>query len=118
MTDMELGAMNAFKWHWPEIELKVCLFHVGQAFFKNLTKHGLKVAYETDEVLRKWFRQVFILSLIPLENVDSYWIDVIMPIMSQLKIKYAKIQGFTEYVLNTYFGGNFLLHVWNHLLFQ
>ena len=47
MTGMELGAMNAFKWHWPKIELKVCLFHafsVGHAFFKNLTKHGFKVA--------------------------------------------------------------------------
>ena len=36
--------------------------------------------------------------------------------MSQLKIKYAKIQGFTEYVLNTYFEGSFPLHVWNHFL--
>ena len=25
MTGMELGAMKAYKWHWPEIELKVCL---------------------------------------------------------------------------------------------
>ena len=71
----------------------------------------IKVAYKTDEVLRKWFRQVFILSLIPLENVDSYWIDVIMPIMSQLKIEYAKIQEFTQYVLNTYFEGNFTLQL-------
>ena len=36
MTDMELGAMKAFKFHWSQIETKVCLFHVGQAFFKNL----------------------------------------------------------------------------------
>ena len=68
--------------------IKSLSFSFGHAFFKNLTKHGLKVA------------------------------DVIMPIKSQLKIKYAKIQGFTEYVLKTYFEGNFLLHVWNHLLFQ
>ena len=33
MTDMELGAMKAFSYHWQGIELKVCLFHVGQAFF-------------------------------------------------------------------------------------
>ena len=67
--------------------------------------------FHTDEVLQKWFRQVFILLLKPLESVDSYWIGVIMLIMSQLKIKYAKIQRFTEYVLNTYFEGNFSLNV-------
>ena len=34
MTGMELGAMNAFKWHWPEIELKVCLFHLVTLFLR------------------------------------------------------------------------------------
>ena len=42
MTDMELGAMNAFKYHWPNAGLKVCLFHVGQAFSKTLLNMDLK----------------------------------------------------------------------------
>ena len=42
MTDMELGAMNAFKFHWPDAIILVCLFHVGQAFFKNFVIKKIK----------------------------------------------------------------------------
>ena len=35
MTDMELGAMKAFKYHWTSASIKACLFHIGQAWFKN-----------------------------------------------------------------------------------
>ena len=76
----------------------------------------MKVAYETDEALKKWFRQIFILALIPLESVDDYWINTIMPAMSQLTYKYKKLQGFTEYVINNYFEGSFPQKYWNHFL--
>ena len=76
----------------------------------------MKVAYETDEILRKWFKKIFILTIITIENIDEFWINTIMPGMTQLRYKYKKIEGFTEYVLNNYFEGNFLIKYWNHFL--
>ena len=98
------------------VVLKVCLFHVGQAFFKNFCEFNLKAEYKADGALKKWFSQVFILALIPLESVDDYWINTIMPAMSQLSYKYTKIQGFTEYIINNYFEGSFPQKYWNHFL--
>ena len=49
MTDMELGAMKAFKLYWSGAKILACLFHVGQAWFKKLTKLGFKQAYVEDK---------------------------------------------------------------------
>ena len=116
MTDMELGAMNAFKYHWPNAVLKVCLFHVGQAFFKNFVKHGFKVLYETDKNIRSWFHKVFIMALIPLESIESFWINNIMPAMTLLSGTYPKIEGFAKYIIDNYFEGSFPMKCWNHFL--
>ena len=43
-------------------------------------------------------------------------VNTIMPDMTQLRYKYKKIEGFTEYVLNNYFEVNFLIKYWNHFL--
>ena len=43
----------------------------------DFCKFNLKAAYEADAALKKWFRQIFILALIPLESVHDYWINTI-----------------------------------------
>ena len=49
MTDMELGAMKAFKLFWSEAKILARLFHVGQAWFKKFSKLGFKQAYVDDK---------------------------------------------------------------------
>ena len=49
MKGMELGAMKAFKLYWSGAKILACLFHVGQAWFKKLTKLGFKQAYVEDK---------------------------------------------------------------------
>ena len=73
--------------------------------------------YSTEElckVLASFTNNVSGLSLIPSEHIDIYWINTIMPSMLNLKIKYPKISNFTEYIVNTYFAGNFPTNLWNH----
>ena len=85
MTDMELGAMKAFKYQWTSASIKACLFHVGQAWFKKLAKLGLQVAYGDDPKLQRWFKKVFTMALISPDDVDEFWEKVIMAEYETLK---------------------------------
>ena len=114
MTDMELGAMKAFKYNWPSANIKACLFHVCQAWFKNLVKQGLKEAYDQDENLRKWFKKLFTMALISPDDVDEFWEKVIVSEYDVLKSSYPSLEKFVEYIINNYFEGSFPVTMWNH----
>ena len=57
MTNMELGAIKAFKFLWPSAASLACLFHVGQACFRNFVKHGFKTISNDDDQVRLWFKK-------------------------------------------------------------
>ena len=114
MTDMELGAMKAFKYNWPSANIKACLLHVGQAWFKNLVKQCLREAYDQDENLRKWFKKLFTMALISPDDVDEFWEKVIVSEYDVLKSSYSSLEKFVEYIINNYFEGSFPVTMWNH----
>ena len=114
MTDMEIGAMKAFKYFWTSALILACLLHVGQAWFKYFSKLGFKTLYGENDQIRKWFQKVFAMTLIPPSAVDEYWEDVIIVEYITLKDTYPKLTNFIEYIINNYFEGSFPKSMWNH----
>ena len=71
LTDFELAAINAYKFHFPRAEILGCFFHFGQCLYKKLVELGLKVQYSQDANLRKWVKMVISLALVPPEKVSD-----------------------------------------------
>ena len=79
----------------------VCLIHVGQAFFKNFVKH-LKFYMKLLKNICNWLHKIFILTFIPMESKECFWINNIMLAMTLLSGTYPKIKGFAKYIIDNY----------------
>jgi hypothetical protein len=62
-----LNSMNALKYHFPEIKLIGCFFHMGKNFYRHVVDVGLKVMYSKDADFRLWAKMLISLALIPKE---------------------------------------------------
>ena len=93
----------------PSTHLKGCLFHFGQALFRNLQGPGPSPAYRSSEEVRKWFRMFVGLALFPVPRVvDGY--DLVVTHTLDLPVFFQ----FNEYFHETWINGNFPLTIWNH----
>ena len=55
-----------------------CLFHFGQALFKNLCdKCGLRQEYYDNEALRMWFRRMQALAFVPLDKIENVYLTLV-----------------------------------------
>ena len=115
VIDFEKAVMNAFKFHWPNIRIIGCFFHLASNFYKKVCNVGLKTQYDEDEKIKTWVKKVTCLALVPIDKVEelfeelciqkSYWFDT---------PEYAKIDEFADYVLENYIETNlFPIEVWN-----
>ena len=57
----EHAVMNAFKYHFPRIQISTCFFHFGQNIFRKIVEIGLKKQYSEDENLRSFVKKLFVL---------------------------------------------------------
>ena len=69
LTDFELAAINAYKFHFPRASILGCIFHFGQCLYWKIVDLGMKVEYSNDINLRKWFKKVISLGLVPPDKV-------------------------------------------------
>ncbi|CAF0719086.1 unnamed protein product [Brachionus calyciflorus] len=116
MTELEFAAINAFKAKFPHAQNKACLFHFAQALFKHFTAPGFfKTEYNNDPKINSWFRRLFCLSLVPVDQITEVWIKILndKPIFIETN-KNKKIDEFLEYFVDTYFEGKFDINLWNH----
>ena len=58
------------------LQMKGCLFHFGQSLMKNVNKLGLKQSYQKDQKIKDWIKSIFMLALIPLNDVNDAFKDV------------------------------------------
>ena len=52
VTDFEQAAINAYKFHWPNAELKGCFFHSNQAILIWAFRNGYKLAYSINPIFK------------------------------------------------------------------
>jgi hypothetical protein len=108
MTDFEKAAMNAFKRHFPQAQIKGCLFHWAQALLKNFKLHLTPTIAATQ---MDWFRKFCAMALIPISKISDYFDGLLEEIPEEYAAKYRK---FTDYFVNNYFEGSFPQEIWNH----
>ena len=77
MVDFEKAAINAFKEVFKKSEIKGCLFHFCQSLYKKLCSLGFQDLYNKDEAVQTWFKSIFCLSLVPLEEVHTVWCAIL-----------------------------------------
>ncbi|RWS18807.1 transposase-like protein, partial [Leptotrombidium deliense] len=57
--DFEIGMVSAIKQKFgPNICIKGCLFHFGQALWRKVVDLKLQTLYKDDETFRKLFRRI------------------------------------------------------------
>ncbi|KAK0396666.1 hypothetical protein QR680_001806 [Steinernema hermaphroditum] len=72
MSDYELAARNAVQARFPDVQLKGCLFHLGQSVYRYVSKKGYVSFYnQVDSEFRKLIRSLIALSLLPLNTVEE-----------------------------------------------
>ena len=71
MIDFELAAKKGFLQIFPQCIIKGCLFHFGKSFFRKFCTLGLKNDYLNKEDVQQWFKKIFCLALIPINNIEQ-----------------------------------------------
>ena len=111
-VDMETAMHNAFKWRLPNSIIKICRFHLAQAWYRNIQKHGLVAEYKchTSNV-GEWLKIIFGLPSLPVEEVLSFFTDVILVTEPDDE----KVHLFTQYLLSMYLdtSSTFPPHMWS-----
>ena len=102
MMDFEKAAMNSFVFYFPNIKIKLCLFHFSQSLFKHIVIFGFKGIYSKDAIIKEWFKKIFAMALVPIEEVPTFWEHIL-----ETKPVLNNINKFLDYVVNTYFEGSF-----------
>jgi hypothetical protein len=97
MIDFEMSAINAFKFHFPNIKILCCFFHFGQSLLRHVVSCWLKEAYISDPILKTWVKKVTALALVPIDQVDNVFTELLCE-----KPPYDEIETWADYVLNTY----------------
>ncbi len=53
MLDFERAAIKSFKFNFPGVNVKGCLFHFGQSLQKNFKRLGREILYTQNEEFNK-----------------------------------------------------------------
>lgn len=71
MADFETAIKNGLKAVFPNVNVKGCRFHFGQALLKKLKAVGLMPAYLKDPAFRKWAKKYIALCCLPPDNIPE-----------------------------------------------
>ncbi|KAG0440468.1 hypothetical protein DMUE_1726 [Dictyocoela muelleri] len=71
--DFEYAAYNAIKRVFPNINIKGCFFHFGQAIWRKVVDLGLKTMFNEDVNFKECVQTITSLALVPIEFIDESW---------------------------------------------
>lgn len=97
--DFESAVHDAARDVWPAIQIKGCLFHLGQNWWRQIQKLDLAMEYKTSDTDgSKWLRHCFGLPFLPAEEVeDAFAFDMMSNIPDE-----SRLHRFSDYLLNNY----------------
>ncbi|CAF1079513.1 unnamed protein product, partial [Brachionus calyciflorus] len=96
MTDFEIAAIKAFS-------------------NKKLVNLGFKTDYEENKEFNCWFRRIFSLAIIPINQIDTQSQIILdtQPVFEE-ENKAKNLEKFLDYLVDNYFEGRFPIELWNH----
>ena len=65
VSDFEAAVLNAVRRVLPQVDMRGCAFHWGQAVWRKVQDLGLQRAYHNDEEFHFYCRQVLALPCLP-----------------------------------------------------
>ncbi|CAF4368619.1 unnamed protein product [Rotaria sp. Silwood2] len=71
MTDFEAGTIKSVKEMLPNVQHKGCLFHFGQAVWRQVQSKGLTTKYREDEYFRLNVKKLIALAFVPVGDVTT-----------------------------------------------
>ena len=70
VADFEAAVWQAFRHESPDVDVRGCGFHWGQAVWRKIQDLGLQSAYNTDPAMHRYCRQIFALPCLPWEKIQ------------------------------------------------
>ena len=109
--DFESGIIKSVKQVYPKSEILCCDTHFKRALRKNLSKHHLLSAYNSDAGLQQFVRYFWALSLLPVEDIRDVWKNFVLPYADVFddvewdNVEPADLENYFGYLENTWIGG-------------
>ena len=109
--DFELALIKSLRFHFPNADIKGCLFHFGQCIWKTVSVCGFKKKYNKDEEFKLFVKKLIALALVPIDNVVTAFHLVEENLPTTSLIATDKI---INYFQSTWLNGSYSLDLWNH----
>ncbi|KAL4090309.1 hypothetical protein QTP88_025171 [Uroleucon formosanum] len=95
LLDFELSAHNGVWRIFPNAQIKCCRFHLGQAWYRQITKLGLKIEYDQNESeISNWLKYFFGLAFLPCTEISEAFYELF-----SIAPDNQKISAFSDYIL-------------------
>lgn len=78
VSDFEVGIINAVTTVFPDAELRLCFFHLGQSVYRHVQDAGLQVAYRDpdDRSVKEAVHQILSLAFVPPADVEEVFAEL------------------------------------------
>ena len=104
ISDFETGLIAAVQTEFPNAIHWGCFFHFTQAIFRRIQNSGLQIPYRGDKNLRKNFRKIMSVGLLPLGETRNAIVDLLDQEPTRtLVFRYPELRDFFQYFHNTWF---------------
>uniref|UniRef100_A0A915JDF0 MULE transposase domain-containing protein n=1 Tax=Romanomermis culicivorax TaxID=13658 RepID=A0A915JDF0_ROMCU len=112
-TDYEHAAHIAIRQIFPDVILKGCNFHFGQAINRKLQQIGLRFLWNDAGLTGEWLGCLKALAMLPSCLIRPAFVSIIgYPPVQQDDSVQAKLLAFRGYFENTWLNGNFPIDLW------
>ena len=98
-VDLEVSVHAALSSTWPSCKIRLCHFHLSQAWFRKIQELGLTAEYKNnDSEIGQWLKLFFAIPLLPTEDIEECFAFPLMPIQPPSD----KAEKFADYIFQQY----------------
>ncbi|GFR80466.1 hypothetical protein ElyMa_000581900 [Elysia marginata] len=110
-VDLEVSVHAALSSTWPSCKIRLCHFHLSQAWFRKIQELGLTAEYKNnDSEIGQWLKLFFAIPLLPTKDIEECFAFTLIPIQPPSD----KAEKFADYIFQKYIcqTARFLPAIW------